>query len=125
MQSAHRPNERSFAEKSKHMHDTILPGTEQSRLLAALPPDERCIAEGLLKAAPNYRYEMSGLPEARSAAGPWSRIRRSGCEGDDGVGQVAADRLTVSRLSGSPLRWTATNDGRRDRGSALVDGGRG
>lgn len=44
------------------MHETILPGGEQSRLLAALSPDERYIAERLLNAAPDYRYEMSRLP---------------------------------------------------------------
>ena len=56
------------------MQDTILLGAEQSRLLAALPADESCIAESLLKAAPNYRYELSGLPklDPMPAPGPES-----------------------------------------------------
>ena len=52
------------------MQDTILPGGEQSRLLAALSPDERYIAESLLNAMPGYRYEMSGLPSLEPLPAP-------------------------------------------------------
>jgi len=44
------------------MSDTVLLGADQDRVLARLASDERYIAESLLKAAPNYRYELSGLP---------------------------------------------------------------
>ena len=40
----------------------ILPAG-QSRLFANLSPDERDIAETLLKAVPHYSYEFSGLPK--------------------------------------------------------------
>jgi hypothetical protein len=45
------------------MHDTNLPDFDQLRLLATLPPDERQLAESLLKAAPTYTYNRSGLPK--------------------------------------------------------------
>jgi hypothetical protein len=39
--------------------------SERERLLAALSPDEREFVEHLLRVAPNYRYELSGLPKLR------------------------------------------------------------
>ena len=42
--------------------DTVLIGSEQRQVFATLSPEEQMIADSLLKAAPGYRYELSGLP---------------------------------------------------------------
>ena len=52
------------------MHDTILPGAERARFFATLSPSERHIAENLLQAAPNYRYELSDLPKIHPPPAP-------------------------------------------------------
>lgn len=56
------------------MAETVLLGAFQNRIVAQLAPDERHIAESLLKAAPNYRYDLSGLPrlDPPPAPGPES-----------------------------------------------------
>ena len=56
------------------MSETLLLGAEQDRVLAMLASDERHIAQSLLKARPNYRYELSGLPrlDPPPAPGPES-----------------------------------------------------
>ena len=56
------------------MSETVLLGADQNRVLAMLAPDERCIADSLLNAAPNYRYDLSGLPrlDPPPAPGPES-----------------------------------------------------
>ena len=44
------------------MSDTVLIGASQQQFLAMLSPEERMIAESLLQAAPNYRYQLRGVP---------------------------------------------------------------
>jgi hypothetical protein len=74
------------------MGQTVLLGAYQKQLFAMLPPDERYFAETLLRAAPNYRYELSGLPKLNPSPAPgpasaaaaakallgWMKSRRDG-----------------------------------------------
>ena len=41
----------------------ILEFPERRRLFANLSPEEREFTENLLRFAPNYRYEVSGMPK--------------------------------------------------------------
>ena len=44
--------------------------TPKERLFAALSPEEREFAERLLQGAPNYLYELSGLPKLHPTPAP-------------------------------------------------------
>ena len=44
--------------------------SKRERLLALLSTDEREFVEHLLRVAPNYRYELSGLPKLDPAPAP-------------------------------------------------------
>jgi hypothetical protein len=45
------------------MGETVLLRASQKRLFANLPPDDSQIAENLIWAVPNHRYDLSGLPK--------------------------------------------------------------
>jgi hypothetical protein len=49
---------------------------EKERLYATLSPKERDLASRLLRAVPNFCYELSGLPKLRSAMGVFDTGRR-------------------------------------------------
>ena len=48
----------------------------ERRVFAGLSPEEREFAENLLRFAPNYRYELSGMPklDLPPAPGPASAV---------------------------------------------------
>jgi hypothetical protein len=78
------------------MNDTLLIGAHQNQLFATLLPEERMVAESLLQAAPNYRYNLKGFPPLDTSPAPGPEIGSSSGEGDDGVDQVASVGLTVA-----------------------------
>jgi hypothetical protein len=52
------------------MNDTLLIGAHQNQLFATLLPEERMVAESLLQAAPNYRYNLKGFPPLDTSPAP-------------------------------------------------------